>query len=401
MIKVTVISAQNELDYWKQQFSSSSIGHIDIEVKDAFNPNLKSDLFILDYSGQEKAKDAFLELSPQLVGKQVVIVTDHKDADLAIEAIKTGAVGFLVKPFAEAEFKPILTKLEEINMLKEKEKKQAKIITFLSYKGGTGVSTATVNLAYALSAGYGKKTLLIDAAGFSNHLTVLLNTPPKCTIADICRKGEGLDANYLDHAVKMVTDNLGIIGGLLKTEDLGDINISAINNLLSVASESYDYIVIDTSTGSVDELTMNLVQHSSELLVLTTFDLLTVKDNRFYIEALKEMGIDESIIKPVINRQDWFIGSLEPELVQKQLSHQIYHALPNDWNLCVEAANYGRPVLDFAPESPLAISYKNLAGSLIGAEVEEQQSVIQQANQNPENKDAQKKGLFDWFKANE
>ena len=393
MIKVVVISAQSDLEFWQKQFSKSNSGPIEVKLHTQVPTAMKCDLVVLDFSGQPSGKELLLQLAPQVSGKPLVIASDQKDVDLAIEAVKLSATAFLVKPFLDVEFKPILNKLEVIAKQKEEEEKASgKVLTMLSYKGGTGVSTATVNLAYAVSGCFNKKTLLIDAAGFSNHLTVLLNVPPKCTIVDICQQGEEIDENYLNSAVKMVNENLGVIGGMIKTEDLGLINIKAINKLIQVAKGVYEYIIVDTATHAVDELTLTFLQNSYQLLMLTTFDLLTVKDNRFYIQALKEIGIEESKIKPVINRQDWFIGSLEPELVQKQLNHPIYHALPNDWNLCVESANYGRPVMDFAPESPLALSYKSLAAKIIGVDI------TGGVNQNrAEQPNASNKGLFGMF----
>lgn len=396
MIRVIVVSAKNDKDYWQSEFEKKWDGPVELKAQNELPTSQRYDVLVLDFSGQENAKDILLGISPQISKKNIVIATDKKDADLAIEAIKLGAIGFLVKPFKDEEFIPIINKLKDI-VKNSTSNKSAKIITMLSYKGGTGVSTATVNLAYAISESFGKKTLLIDGAGFSNHLTVLLNIPPKCTLYDICMHQQtgSLDEAYFESAVKKVSQNLSIIGGLLKPEELGGVTAAGINKILHLASDIYDYIIIDTPTHSVDEVTMSFIQNSDDIILLTTFDLLTVKDNRFYIQALKDFGVEESKIKPVINRQDWFIGSLEPELVQKQLNHSIYHALPNDWNLCVEAANYGRPLLDFAPNSPLATSYKELAAKITGMEFKNE--ALKPGNI-AESKDQSKKGLFDWFK---
>lgn len=399
MLKVTVITQHlNEGQYWQETFSNAWTGQLELTLQKDFVLKKECDLVVIDFSGQDaKSHEILSDFSQIIAGKHFLIVSDQKDVDLAMDAIKYGAIGFLVKPFKRSELLVSLERLRNTPAASVNVQRSAKIITMLSYKGGTGVSTGVVNLAYALSHVSQKKTLVIDAAGFSNHVTVLLNVIPKCTIADICRQGE-VDEQYLNSAVSNVGKNLSIIGGLIKPSDFNDINMNALEQLIEVASENYDFILIDTSAHSLDEMTMFFINKATDLLLLTTFDLLAIRDNRFYIQTLKELGISEHKIKPVINRQNWYIGSLEPELVQKQINHNIFHSLPNDWQLCVESSNYGRPVLELAPDSQLSTSYKILASKFAKGENAEAglelppKEAVQQEEKKPK-----KKGLLNWF----
>lgn len=396
MLKVQVLSHQNNTKFWQDTFKNVWEGQVDISLQSSFQPDKSADLIILDFSDSpSNSLDLLADISPHLVGKHFLIASDKKDADIAIEGIKLGAIGFLVKPFKRFELISCLDRLNSAPGGQLPTKRKAKVITLLSYKGGTGVSTTTANLGYTLANIYQKKVLIIDAAGFSNHITVLLNTMPKCTISDVCKQGKELDESYLSHAVSQLGSNLGIIGGLLKTSDFSDVNIPALEHLLEIASEVYDFILIDTPAHSLDEVTMFFIQKANDLLLMTTFDLLAIRDNRFFIQTLKELGISEHKIKPIINRQDWYIGSLEPELIQKQLNHNIFHSLPNDWNLCVEAANYGRPISEVAPNSQLATSYKILGGKIAKADIPEQ--ATEAAQKQPEVTKEKKKGILNWF----
>ncbi len=406
MLKVTVITQENSKEYWNTTFSDIWEGPVEISlqsdskiigethlIKDA-------DLVILEFSGNHENPHNILNaIAPSLVGKHFLIVSDTKDADTAIEGIKLGAIGFLVKPFKRSELISSLDRLNTAPRTNAVTRRTAKIIALTSYKGGTGVSTAAVNLSYSLANVYGKKTLIIDAAGFSNHVTVLLNVIPKCTIADICRQGANFDEEYLTNAVNTIGKNLSVIGGLMKTSDLSDINTQSLEKLLDIAGEVYDYIIVDTSTHLLDEITMLFIQKASEVLLLTTFDLLAIRDNRFFINTLKDIGVTEYKIKPVINRQNWYIGSLEPELIQKQISHPIFHSFPNDWELCVEASNYGRPLLEVAPNSTLATSFNILASKFTQSDVPQTQDAasVKEKELASEGTKSKKKGLLNWF----
>jgi len=400
MLKVLVITQQSDGQYWNESFSNVWEGPVDISLQKDLQDVKDIDLIILDFSSWPiDAHEVLADVTPHLADKHFLIVSDHKDADLAIEAIRLGAIGFLVKPFKRSDFISSLDRLHSSPKAHLPTRKLAKVITLLSYKGGTGVSTATVNLGFALANIYSKKTLIIDAAGFSNHVTVLLNVIPKCTLADLCKQGKNLDEQYLSNAVSVASKNLNIIGGLIKTSELADLNTPSLEHIMEIASEMYDFILVDTSCHLLDEVTMFFIQKANDLLLLTTFDLLAIRDNRFYIQTLKEIGILEHRIKPVINRQDWYIGSLEPGLVQKQLNHAIFHSLPNDWELCVEAANYGRPLLEFSPNSKLATSYQILAGKISKSDMPLHETVIQEKKQQTttEEKSSKKKGILNWF----
>lgn len=401
MLRVQVITQGNDAKFWQDTFSNVWEGQLEISLCKAYQDKGEVDLVILDFSDsiQINAHEFLADFTPNLTGKHFLIVSDKKDADLAIEAIRLGAIGFLVKPFKRSDFITSLDRLHTTPKAQVPIKHRARIVTLISYKGGTGVSTAVVNLGYAISNVCQKKTLIIDAAGFSNHVTVLLNIIPKCTIADICKQGVKLDEEYLMNAISPVGENLAVIGGLIKTTDINDVNLQGLEHLIEVASEVYDYILVDTSSHVLDEVTMFFVQKANDILLLTTFDLLGIRDNRFFIQTLKEFGVMEGRIKPVINRQDWYIGSLEPELVQKQLNQVIYHSLPNDWQLCVEAANYGRPVLEFAPNSTLSTSYKILAAKVTKSDIGAQVQIEGQEKETElhDDKKGKKKGLLPWF----
>lgn len=400
MLKIAVLMQGSDTKYWQDTFTNVWEGPVDIIFQKDFKPSGEIDLLVLDFSGlNENAVDILSDISQNLSGKHFLIVSDKKDADLAIEALKLGAIGFLVKPFRRFELLTCLDRLHTAPKSQMPIRSSARIITLLSHKGGTGVSTTTVNLGYSLANLFNKKVLIIDAAGFSNHVTVLLNVIPKCTLADICKQAGSLDEQYLANAVSKVGQNLSIIAGVTKTSDFGDITTQGLEQLVSVASEIYDYILVDTSTHLLDEISMFFIQKANELLLMTTFDLLAIRDNRFYIQTLMELGILEHRIKPVVNRQDWYIGSLEPELVQKQIGHEIYHSLPNDWQLCVEATNYGRAILDFAPNSKLATAYKILASKIAKSAIPEQ-SLSKESGSRSDvqgEKISKKKRLLNWF----
>src|SRR3989338_7260439 len=119
MLEVTIVTQENSEKYWKETFSDVWEGPVEISIqtdsKTIGEPaSIKeTDLVILEFSGNhENSHNTLNAIAPNLVGKHFLIVSDTKDADIAIEGIKLGAVGFLVKPFKRSE---LISSLDRLN----------------------------------------------------------------------------------------------------------------------------------------------------------------------------------------------------------------------------------------------------------------------------------------------
>ncbi len=397
MLKVVIVVREATVEdqkYWEETFSDVWEGPVEIAFQDTYSRNEEADLIVIDFTKWESGTREFLvNLSSELIGKNFIIFSGEKDLELAVDAIKLGCISFLFKPLKRVDLLSTLGRLTSLIGKKETPetlaiaKKSAKIITISSYKGGTGVTTTAVNLAYELSNNFQKKTLIIDACAYANHVSLLLNTIPKCNLIDLCKQGKNVDVDYFNHAVANVNKNLGIIGGLIHKVDSTDTNFTILKHIHKIASSLYDYIIVDTAARVVDEITMFFIRHADILLVLTTLDILSVKDMKFYMQALVELGISENKLKPVINRVDLYRGNIEAETFQKQINKSIFHTIPNDWETCVNASVEARTIQVIAPHSKIASSYKLLAEKIIN--IDSDLPVVETEV---------KKGLLSWLK---
>lgn len=357
------------------------------------------DAILLDLSLPDSHGIKTIETLYALVPKiPIIVMTGLSDETVGLNAVQKGAQDYLVKGKADASrlINSIRFSIERHRSLLEKEttvtKQKAKVITLTSYKGGTGVSSIAVNLAYTLAHVVKKKVLLIDGAGFANHISILLNLTPKCNLADICKQGEQIDHQFLSSAPTKLGDNLSVICGLLKTSDFYDINPALVKNFFEMVSYEYDYILIDTKAGLLDELNMLAIQQADLLFVVSTTELLSMRDTKFFIGTLQEFGLAEDKIKLIINREDLDVGILDTKMAQKKIDAQTYFALPNDWQLSVKASNYGKSVVEVDPKSKLSIAYKNFASKIADSNLVS----FKQESGKTEVKQEKKKGMFPW-----
>lgn len=309
----------------------------------------------------------------------IVILVSSSEVDYKTRAISSGIDGYLNKPIENNDLIKQIAELLGDNVTDSKENedfkknKRAFIVTITSSKGGTGVSTIAANWGYTLSELFNKKTLLIDAAGYTNNLCTLLSTRNSSTLADICRMGDELDISALKSAVAKPKFNLDVISLLSKISDLNTIKLSILEQAINYFSTEYDFILIDTKAGIIDETSMFLLQCSDDLQIVTTYDPLAMKDSKAFIHALREFGVSENKIKLTLNRADCEIGNLDPNMIHQNLSYSVFCTLPNDWKSCIEATNAEKTVVEKNPKSKFAIELQVLASYY----AKEQESSVQ------------------------
>jgi len=160
-----------------------------------------------------------------------------------------------------------------------------KVIAFHSYKGGTGKSTLSANIA-ALLAKEGKKTVLLDFDFRGPNLGTLFDTSyninPAKTINDFL-----FDSSVnLDDIIHDMEKEIGIpLSVCFASTDFHDIqkiiradkhqrqkNLKRILRLKDILAEEYDYAIIDTSPGIQMESIDALVISDTVLLVLKPDD---------------------------------------------------------------------------------------------------------------------------------
>ncbi len=310
--------------------------------------------------------------NPKIASLPVVLLCEQDEMNYVLKALNAGADGYFIKPTNEKEL------IAQINQLIEQRKPQSiktkakpegiKTILLTSNKGGTGVSTIVANWGYALSKFFNKKVLLIDAAGYTNHLSVLLGVECKNSLSMYYSDYSKISKQFLNDTIVKVNNNLGILNLLTKISDINKIKIPILDWILETAREEYDYILIDLKAGIFDEKSLFLITKSNEIHIVSTYDPLTIKDTGSFMNILKEFGVHEKKIKLLINRADCVVGDLNPESFEQSQYQMAFWAFPNDWFGCIESASKGMSIIEHAPKSKLAKEFKIFAEHYIKQE---------------------------------
>jgi pilus assembly protein CpaE len=231
------------------------------------------------------------------------------------------------------------------------------IVTVFSAKGGVGKTTLSTNVATHLASTH--KTLLLDFDLAFGDVAISMQLIPTVSVFDAVAMSGHLDEQGLASLVtKHEASGLDVICAPNDPSDADRIPVNVVTELLKVARQHYDYIVVDTPP-SFTEHVLAACDLSSALILIATLDIPAVKNLRVAIDTLDILGSPKDARIIVLNRADTKVG-LRADDVVSAIKTPIAISIPN--SLTVPASvNRGIPVLLDDPRGPVSVAIRELA----------------------------------------
>ena len=175
---------------------------------------------------------------------------------------------------SEVKNKTQADKLKDLLNSETSSKKDTKIITITSGKGGVGKSTIAANLAYMLSEMRYKCAILDADFGLAN-LDIIFNKKVKQNLVDVLN-----DRCKLSDIIIPINENLSLIPGdsgdeifKFKDELIAYKFLNDVDELLG----DLDYLIIDTAAG-ISKKNQSILAESDEVVVITMPDPSAITD---------------------------------------------------------------------------------------------------------------------------
>ncbi len=234
--------------------------------------------------------------------------------------------------------------------------RRAKIIGFISIKGGVGKTTTVANLGFVLARDFNKKVLVVDGNFSGPNLALHFGfTKPQHTLHDVFDGKVGLQKAIYEHS-----SGLHILPcSLFNTEK---VDVARFHQYLASLRSFYDVILIDSSPALNQEM-LATIMASDELFVLTTPDYVTLATTMHAIKVARQKRTYISGI--VINKVRGKRFELSLEDVQDATKVPVVSVLYDDESV-LKALSKGKPISLFNDNNGVSIEYKKLASALVG-----------------------------------
>ena len=360
----------------------------DLEVADAgeLGPQgvasarrLLPDVIIVDSGWGEKADLDFIRsLTSAVPTSLLMLVAPDEDMEYVQGALLGGARGFVTRSSAESDLVEAVDRvlqLETTKRLQQAEaegreatpgRREGKVVSVFSAKGGVGCTVIAVNLAVALRRQTGQPVSLFDANLRFGNAAVLLNLWPRVTLGDLARYEDDLSRQLVEEVMLTHSSDLRVLLPPLTLEAAEEITPPLVTGILEILKGGYEFTVVDTGA-YLDSIALAILDSSFRVVLATTPEVPALHNLRRMLQLIDDLGYSRDKLVIVGNRfsATWGIKVTD---IAESLGSPISVTLPSDGRLVTQAANRGIPFVLDARDSGASRAIYELAELLIKAE---------------------------------
>ncbi len=231
-----------------------------------------------------------------------------------------------------------------------------RVIGVLSGKGGVGKTVTAINLSAALHE-FGHESILVDADISSANLTVHLGLPDaSSSLQDVLKK-----RTHIYKAVKVVLRGMKIIPASLSLEQ-SIVDMSGFKDVIRDGLEGL--VIVDAPPGFSKDI-YHIMEACDDILVITNPDVPSVTDAIKILEISRNMGKDN--LGVIVNRVENDAAEILVHEIEALCEAPVLARIPEDKG--IKRSIFERtPLVFHSPYSKAAVSYKQLAANLVGAD---------------------------------
>ena len=292
----------------------------------------------------------------------VMVYSANPDLEMAIQSMRAGAREFLKLPLATVDMSDALARVavRPPAAARQTKKTAKKTFVFLGAKGGCGVTTLASNFAVSLAQESGQSTLLIDLGLPLGDVAINLGMVPKYSTSNALQDSNRLDANFLSSLMSEHASGLHVLaapGEFSKNQPPP----GAIDKLLTVARQNYDFVVVDAGT-RIDLKGSAVFEDSAIVYLVTQIGVSELRNANRMISHYFAHRVHT--LQIVLNRYAPRALGFDEAHITKALTRPAEWRIPDDYATARRTQNTATPLaLD---DSPISRAIRQMARAACG-----------------------------------
>jgi pilus assembly protein CpaE len=286
----------------------------------------------------------------------------ESNPEFLLQAMRSGIRDFLQKPFERGALGSLLQRVSSEQFCKTPRRwVTGKLFVVLGTKGGVGTSTISVNLAVQLAQIPGKSTVLLDFSRPIGDVTAFLDLKPKFQLRDAVENFKRLDPTLFGGLLAVHKSGLRVLAGAAEPEDWQSASPAALERVVEVAQQSFDFVVMDF--GSFYSADWQNVLQAAEILLVSEADFPGLAKLNRHLGALANLKISSTQVRLVINR--WHRHDEQAlQKVEQGMRIPVFARLPNNFRQVNDATVRGDSLKRSG--DPLSSEFHRMADRLAG-----------------------------------
>ena len=316
----------------------------------------------------------------------VILTALESENDLMRRAMLAGAREVLQKPFSGDE---LISAIVRVHDFQERKRKggaatahaagngsssgadaapHGNLVTVLAGKGGVGKTVIATNLAAALARDGQSRVAIIDLSLQFGDVAALLNITAERTIADLAAHNAVADAEVVQDVLSHTTSGVHVLPAPPSPELADYVTTAHLRALIDQLRRSHEIVVADT-VSQLGEVTLEAVESSERIVLLTDYSVTGVKNTRLVMSVLGVLKVpDDKVLLIANNRDARSDNSLGKAQAETFLGAKIAVEVPFDADVVGAAVSRGAPFVTSAPNSEAAKALVHLADLITNGE---------------------------------
>lgn len=301
-----------------------------------------------------------------------IAMTEDRDAELVMRAMRAGMREFLWKPFPPEQLANVLERVVSADPGAQRGN-IGRLISVVATGGGVGATTTATNLAVEIAqldswldrSGVRPRVAIVDMDFRLGQVAMQLDVQPGYSIAELCDTPEQIDRQMIERAMCKHPTGVHILARPNDFDTAETISAGQCAGALSALQEHYDFVIADLPA-RFDPSARRVFDMADVYLLVLQLTVPAVRAADRILHQLEASGFTTNRVKLACNRHGRESGCLEKADVEATLKRKIDFVLPDDWKTSSGAVNMGAPLLTHAPKSRLRMAYRDAAIELAG-----------------------------------
>lgn len=320
------------------------------------------DVIIIDLDSDQNYALELVEAIASGGTATVMVYSMNPDPNLLMSCMRAGAREFLPHPIALGTLSDALSRAWARRPAAKTAKTGAggKVVVFLGGKGGSGVTTVACNFAVSLVQECNQNTVLIDLDLPLGDAALNLGITPQFSTVDALQNYSRLDQNFLSKLLTKHSSGLFVLAAPGKFPQV-EVNNEAVERLVSMAKQAYDFVVIDAGS-RFDMSGTSLVERADTVYLVMQAGIPELRNaHRVISEYFKSGG---SNLEIVLNRFMPRSGGVDEEHISKALTRPVQWKIPSDYVTVRRMQNEATPLA--LEDSMIARAIQDMARTACG-----------------------------------
>ncbi len=327
-----------------------------------------------------------------------VAMTEDRDAELIMRALRVGMREFLWKPFPPEQLAETLQRAARDRP--SDGRRLGHVVAVVGTTGGAGATQLAVNLAVELTqlerwsgaagAELRPRVTVVDMDFRFGQAAMQLDAQPTYTLGELCETPEQVDLQMIDRAMFKHETGVHVLSRPSDLSQAERITAGQAAGVLSALQEHYDFVVVDLPA-RFDGSARAVFDMAETCLLVLQLVVPSIRNADRMLHELADMGYALDRMRLVCNRHGRESGHLSQSDVEATLKRPVDFLIPEDWKTSVSAVNMGVPLLTIGPRTKLRQAYREIAQALAGGDEGSSESG------GGESRDTGRKGLLSFF----